>query len=79
MKSPALNTPAVAVAALLAFGGCTTALGQSGDRVAIVVSSGGAADISTLDPHRATLLVDKGIVAEMFNGLVRFAPGSADP
>lgn len=79
MKSSPFNGLAATLAALLAFGGCTTAWAQARDRIPIVVSSGGAADISTLDPHRATLLVDKGIVAEMFNGLVRFAPGSADP
>ncbi|MFD2262878.1 ABC transporter substrate-binding protein [Lacibacterium aquatile] len=38
-----------------------------------------AADISTLDPMRATQTQDTAIVSWMFSGLVRFAPGSADP
>lgn len=38
-----------------------------------------AADIVTLDPHRATTMTDKGPVGWLFNGLVRFPPGSADP
>src|SRR5690625_1337656 len=38
-----------------------------------------AADISTLDPHRATSTSDKAVVGQIFNGLVRFPPGSADP
>ncbi|CAH1667407.1 ABC transporter substrate-binding protein [Chelatococcus asaccharovorans] len=39
----------------------------------------GAADISTLDPARASNTQDVAIVSWIFNGLVRFAPGSADP
>ncbi|MEQ5777295.1 polyamine ABC transporter substrate-binding protein [Thalassospira sp. NFXS8] len=38
-----------------------------------------AADYSTLDPDRATATQDVALVSWMFNGLVRFAPGSADP
>lgn len=41
--------------------------------------SSGAADNATLDPHRATSTADKGVASEMFDGLVRFPPGSADP
>lgn len=41
--------------------------------------SPGIADITNLDPHRASLIGDKGIVAEMFNALVRFPAGSSDP
>ena len=33
----------------------------------------------TLDPHRATATPDKGPASWMFDGLVRFPPGSADP
>ena len=36
-----------------------------------------AADVSQLDPHRATTTQDKPLTAWMFNGLVRFKPGSA--
>lgn len=48
------------------------------EEVVLRVSSSGA-DIATLDPHRATSTTDKGIAAWMFDGLVRFRPGSADP
>ncbi|WP_425330058.1 ABC transporter substrate-binding protein [Terrirubrum flagellatum] len=40
-------------------------------------SSGG--DISTLDAHRASATDDKAVVSLIYNGLVRFKPGSADP
>ena len=36
-----------------------------------------AADIGQIDPHRATSTQDKPVVSWMFNGLVRFKPGSA--
>ena len=36
-----------------------------------------AADIGQLDPHRATTTQDKPVVSWMFNGLVRFKPGSS--
>ena len=39
----------------------------------------GVADISTLDPVRATTTQDVALVSWMFNGLVRFPSGSADP
>lgn len=51
---------------------------QADPRPVIRVSSG-AEDIATLDPDRATSTNDVSVVAEIFNGLVRFAPGSADP
>jgi peptide/nickel transport system substrate-binding protein len=37
-----------------------------------------AADLGTLDPHRAATTQDKGVVGWMFNGLVRFKPGTMD-
>ncbi|WP_426959094.1 ABC transporter substrate-binding protein [Muricoccus radiodurans] len=36
-------------------------------------------DAGTLDPHRASASQDKGTVGWMYNGLMRFPPGSADP
>ncbi|WP_425468735.1 ABC transporter substrate-binding protein [Pigmentiphaga aceris] len=51
---------------------------QTATRPTLVVSPTNA-DIATLDPHRATAFGDKGIVSSIFDGLVRFAPGSADP
>src|SRR5271165_3545799 len=38
-----------------------------------------AQDIGQLDPHFAVSTIDRVPAAMMFNGLVRFAPGSADP
>ncbi|MFL9913011.1 ABC transporter substrate-binding protein [Paraburkholderia fungorum] len=54
------------------------ALAQTDQRPVIRVSSS-APDVLTLDPDRATSIGDLGMVAEIYNGLVRFAPGSADP
>ncbi len=39
----------------------------------------GAQQAGTFDPHRATATEDKTPVGWMFEGLVRFPPGSADP
>ena len=39
----------------------------------------GAGDVATLDAHRASATNDKGIVGWIYNGLVRFKPGSAEP
>lgn len=36
-------------------------------------------DITTLDPIRATQTTDVVLVGWLYNGLVRFRPGSADP
>ncbi|GGE25794.1 peptide/nickel transport system substrate-binding protein [Gemmobacter megaterium] len=38
-----------------------------------------APDITTLDPHRASATGDKGAVGWIYNGLLRFPPGNADP
>ena len=67
---------------LAVFGFCAipfiSAHAQDAERPVIRVTSG-AADNATFDPHRATSTHDKGVVSQMFNGLVRFPPGSADP
>lgn len=75
MKRPALT---VLAATLLALGTGLQSTAYAQDRPTIRISSG-AADNATLDPHRATSTVDKGVASEMFDGLVRFPPGSADP
>ena len=67
-----------ALAAFLAVGGMSGAMAQSDPRPVIIVSSP-IADVTTLDPHRSTLIGDKGMVSELFDGLVRFPLGSADP
>ncbi|WP_449254648.1 ABC transporter substrate-binding protein [Bosea sp. (in: a-proteobacteria)] len=65
--------------ALLAFG---TALGIVTTQPAFakgVLRYGMAAqDVGTMDPHRATTTPDKPITGWLFNGLVRFRPGSDD-
>lgn len=38
-----------------------------------------ASDLNTLDPHLAVGTQDRGVVDMVFNGLVRFKPGSSDP
>ena len=38
-----------------------------------------ASDIGNLDPHYAASTTDRTLVALIFGGLVRFAPGSTDP
>ncbi|UUZ77777.1 ABC transporter substrate-binding protein [Polaromonas sp. P1(28)-13] len=79
MKFPVLTIKTTAFAALLACTGlCPSVFAQAKDRAVLSISSD-ATDISTLDPHRATSADDKGVAAEMFNALVRFSPGSADP
>lgn len=44
-----------------------------------ILRAGINADGANLDPHRATSTTDKTLVGWMFNGLVRFPPGSAEP
>src|SRR5690606_32926905 len=68
----------VLLAAALGLAGVTTGSAIAAERPVLRVSSG-AADNATFDPHRATSTHDKGVVSQMFNGLVRFPPGSADP
>ncbi|MCD0503731.1 ABC transporter substrate-binding protein [Bordetella petrii] len=75
MKRPALS---IISAALLALGAGLPPHAAAQDRPMLRISSG-AADNATLDPHRATSTADKGVASEMFDGLVRFPPGSADP
>ena len=75
MKRPALT---VLAAALFALGAGLQSTAYAQDRPTLRISSG-AADNATLDPHRATSTADKGVASEMFEGLVRFPPGSADP
>jgi peptide/nickel transport system substrate-binding protein len=38
-----------------------------------------AQDVGQLDPHLAVSTIDRAVVAWMFNGLVRFKPGSMSP
>lgn len=70
---------ACALATILALSGAAPAAFAQADPRPVLIASPTNADIATLDPHRATAFGDKGIVSSIFDGLVRFAPGSADP
>jgi peptide/nickel transport system substrate-binding protein len=64
-----------AIAMLMLSGALASATAQ--EKV-LQISSGGT-DIATLDAHRASATTDKALVGWMYNGLVRFPTGSADP
>lgn len=77
MKFPTLSTLLLAlIAASVALP--IAAQAQTDSRPVIRVSSG-APDAVTLDPDRATTTGDLGMVAEIYDSLVSFAPGSSDP
>jgi peptide/nickel transport system substrate-binding protein len=79
MKLSIRETKTITLAALLLCGGASPVVfAQAKDRAVLTISSD-ASNVVTLDPHRATTTDDKGPAAQIFNALVRFAPGSADP
>jgi len=53
-------------------------LESSAQEAVLRVSTGGT-NVSTLDAHRASATDDVAVVSWIYNGLVRFKPGSADP
>ncbi|XOC83364.1 ABC transporter substrate-binding protein (plasmid) [Microvirga sp. M2] len=61
---------------MLVFSGAFA--GTAAQEKVLQISAGGT-DIATLDAHRASATTDKALVGWMYNGLVRFPPGSADP
>ncbi len=65
---------AALLASVLAF--ATPAMAQSADTLRVGIA---AQDIGQLDPHFAVTTIDRIVAAWMFNGLVRFPPGSNDP
>jgi peptide/nickel transport system substrate-binding protein len=60
----------------LALGLAGGAAAQSGPTLRVGMA---AQDVGRLDPHFAVSTIDRVVVAWMFNGLVRFKPGSIDP
>lgn len=68
----------ISCASLIALLSWGTMSGATAEESVLQISSGGT-DISTLDAHRATATTDKSLIGWMYNGLVRFPPGSADP
>lgn len=75
MKPHVFGLLGITAAGLLSVTGVGSALAEA---TTLHVASSGS-DIAKLDPHRATSTTDKGLASWMFDGLVRFAPGSADP
>ena len=70
----ALLGTAMAVAA--SIGMADTAAAQATGTLRVGMA---AQDVGRLDPHFAVSTIDRVVVAWMFNGLVRFKPGSIDP
>ena len=69
-----LRTALLAAAAVLAV---PVAAGAAPKTTLIVGMA--AQDVGKLDPHLAVTTIDRAVVAWMFNGLVRFKPGSMSP
>jgi peptide/nickel transport system substrate-binding protein len=63
------------LAAILA---CAPLAAQAAPKTDLIVGMA-AQDIGKIDPHLAVSTIDRAVVAWMFNGLVRFAPGSMSP
>ena len=70
-----LRAPLIATALALA---ALPATAQQAPRTTLNVGMA-AQDVGRLDPHFAVSTNDREITAWMFNGLVRFKPGSIDP
>ncbi len=67
---------AVLLGGVVAIGLAGGAAAQSGPTLRVGMA---AQDVGRLDPHFAVSTIDRVVVAWMFNGLVRFRPGSIDP
>jgi peptide/nickel transport system substrate-binding protein len=67
---------AALLATALAIGAASAAQAQTAPTLRIGMA---AQDVGRLDPHFAVSTIDRVVVAWMFNGLVRFKPGSIDP
>lgn len=66
---------ALAAAMLSLLGGLAGARAQD----SVLQIGAGSSDIATMDAHRASSTADKTLVGWIYNGLVRFPPGSAEP
>ncbi|MCB9947660.1 MAG: polyamine ABC transporter substrate-binding protein [Rhodospirillaceae bacterium] len=78
MQRTGFLTAAAAAAGVLtlAMGGPAALAGPDTNILNIGMAS---TDAGRLDPHLSATTVDKAVFGWMFNGLVRFAPGSASP
>ncbi|CAH2604525.1 Polyamine ABC transporter substrate-binding protein [Rhodovastum atsumiense] len=68
----------LAAAFAVPFAATLPASAQAAPRTTLVVGMA-AQDVGRLDPHFAVSTIDRTVVAWMFNGLVRFRPGSMSP
>ncbi|NKC30807.1 ABC transporter substrate-binding protein [Falsiroseomonas selenitidurans] len=73
----ALLGSAMAIASAIGLNTTAMAQGAAGGQTLRVGMA--AQDVGRLDPHFAVSTIDRVVVAWMFNGLVRFKPGSIDP
>lgn len=71
-----MKTHVAGLAGLMLFAGLQ---GQALAEETVLRVSSGASNVSTLDAHRASATDDKSLIGWLYNGLVRFKPGSADP
>jgi peptide/nickel transport system substrate-binding protein len=67
---------AAAIIAAAALGGGITMPARAESVLNVGI---GAVDLGSLDPHRTATTPDKAVINWMFNGLVRFKPGTMDP
>ncbi len=68
-----LRVALLAAAALFAV-----PVAQAAPKTTLIVGMA-AQDVGKIDPHLAVSTIDRAVVAWMFNGLVRFKPGSMSP
>ncbi len=73
-----MRLKAALLAAVVAFAPAMMAPAMAQPKTALSVGIA-AQDIGRLDPHFAVTTIDRVVVAWMFNGLVRFKPGSINP
>ncbi len=72
-------TAGILLAGGLALGAGTTNLAMAGPDTNVLNVGIAAPDAGRLDPHLSATTIDKAVFGWMFNGLVRFAPGTASP
>ena len=76
MKLQLLGTAGALVAGL-AFAVSAPSQSLAGPDTNVINVGIAASDAGRLDPHLSATTIDKAVFGWMFNGLVRFAPGTA--
>ncbi len=74
-----MMTAGILLAGGLVLGAGTANLAHAGPDTNVLNVGIAAPDAGRLDPHLSATTIDKAVFGWMFNGLVRFAPGSASP